>query len=259
MSELINPYAPPAAEIVSPAGDPLRTGAILSRAWLIFRERFVVIAVTVMLVWVPCELLSSYMDAFVFGEDDLRKSFKFSQFLDNIFGIIATAGVIHVALHQSTGTPSSIGQAFAAGISNWPRMWWTRFLTNIVLILSMLLVVVPFFYLYPRLALADSVVVSEGLSGNAAMKRSQDLVRGRYWQVTGILFLLLVIFCIPLALLIGLSAFSITPDHWIADAATGVVLDITSGFVTVCLFCMYEAFSQQEESSSGKGSQTVQA
>ncbi len=257
MSEFINPYAPPAAEIVSPARDSLRTGTILSKAWLIYRERFVVIAFTIMLIWVPCELLSSYMDAFTFGEDDLRKSLKFSQFLDNIFGIIATAGVIHVALYHNSGSQVSTGQAFVAGLRNWPKMWWTNFLSTIVLAFSLLLLVVPFFYLFPRLALAESVVMSEGLSGNAALTRSQELVRGRYWQMTGILLILMVLIFLPMALLIGLSALDIMSDHWIADAAMSVVLDIMSAFGTVCLFCAYEAFSKRGDNPAEKGSQIL--
>lgn len=246
MSEDLNPYSPPAALIGSLARDPLKTGAIMSKAWLIFCERFVVIAFTVMLIWVPCELLSSYMDSFVFGEDDFRRSFKFSQFLDNFFGIIATAGVIQIALHYSAGAPVSMGQAFVSGLRAWPKMWWTGFLTTLVLALSALLLVVPFFYLFPRLALVNSVVVSEGLSGGAAMSRSQELVRGRFWQVAGILLLLIALLGIPLVLLIGLSAFELMPDHWIADAAQGVIFDILSAYGTVCLFCTYEAFSQQK-------------
>jgi hypothetical protein len=196
-----------------------------------------------MLIWVPCELLSCYMDEFVFAEDDLRRSFKLTQFLENFFGIIATAGVIHVALHQSAGEPCTLGGAVTAGFRHWPRMWWTRFLSTIVLGLSLLLLVVPFFYLYPRLALVESVVVSERLSGGAAMRRSSELARGRYWQVTGILLLLLLIICVPIGISIVLSVFEVIPDQWMLNAAFGVVIDISSAFGTVCLFCVYEAFA----------------
>ncbi len=245
MSDFTNPYAPPAAEIVVQPGDPLRIGAIMSRAWRIFRERFVQIAVTIMLIWVPCELLSCYMDAFVFGEDDFRKSFKFAQLLENFFGIIATAGVIHLALHHSSGAPVSIGQAFVAGLKAWPRMWWTRFLTGLLLVLSFLLLVVPFFYLYPRLVLVDSVAVCERLSGSAAMSRCQRLTQGRYWQVTGLLLILMLIVGVPIILLVVLSVLEIIPDFWVVDAAFGVVFDITAAYGTVCFFCMYQAFSKE--------------
>lgn len=247
MSESINPYAPPAAEIVSIPRDPLSTSAIWSKAWSIFREKFWTIAFTVMLIWVPCELLSCYMDEFVFAEDDLRKSFKLTQFLENFFGIIATAGVIHVALHQSAGESGSLGGAVTAGLRHWPRMWWTRFLSTIVLGLSLLLLVVPFFYLYPHLALVESVVVSERLSGGAAMRRSSELVRGRYWQVAGILLLLFLIICVPIGIPIVLSVFEVIPDHWMLNAAFGVVIDITSAFGTVCLFCVYDSFASHAD------------
>ena len=67
--------------------------AILQQSWKTYRQHFPLIVAVVVAVWTPLELLSSYMDAFVFGEDDFRKSWKFAQFLDNFFGIIATASI----------------------------------------------------------------------------------------------------------------------------------------------------------------------
>lgn len=244
MSESINPYAPPAAEVAALPQYPLRIGTIMGKAWRIFCERFGVIALIVMLVWVPCELLSSYMDTFVFGEDDLRKSFKFTQFLENFFGIIATAGVIHVALHHDSAERPGLARSFAEGLKNWPRMWWTRLLSSILLVLSLLLLVIPFFYLYPRLALTESVVVSEHLSGSAAMRRSQDLTHGRYWPVAGLLSLLVALYALPVAALILLSIMEVLPEHWLFDAGSAVALDVVSAYGTVCLFCMYEAFAE---------------
>ncbi len=252
MDESFNPYSPPASEMACPAEDVPRIRTIMSRAWIIFRERFAVIALTVMLVWIPCELLSSYMDTYVFAEDDLRSSFKFAQLLDNFFGIIATAGVIYVALQHSSGTSTSPAEALSAGIKAWPQMWWTRFLTTFALVLSLLFLVAPFFYFYPRLFLAETVVVSEGLSGTAAMKRSLELTRGHYWQSVGLSLLIVLIVGTPMALFVILSVFELIPDHWILDASLSVILDIIIAYGTVCLFCMYQAYSKP-------GTQTVRS
>ena len=246
MSESLNPYAPPTAEIASLPINPLKSGTILSRAWFIYRKQFVVIALTVMVVWVPCELLVSYMDAFVFDEDDIRRSYKFSQLIGNVFGVIATAGVIHVVLQYSMGTPAAVGQALAAGLRNWFRMWWTQFLSTLFLFLSFLLLVFPFFYLVPRLVLADNVVVCEGLSGAAAMRRSEELVRGHYWQMAGILCLQLLMACLPLLFYVGLAFFEVEIPHWMLEAGVAVVFDIIAAFSTVWMYCAYEAFSQRD-------------
>lgn len=245
MSESLNPYAPPAAQIAGFSRDPLRSGEILSKAWFIYRKHFVLIALTVMVVWVPCELLVSYMDAFVFDENDTRRSFKFAQLVGNVFGVIGTAGVIHVAMNHSAGTPAGIGQALAAGLSNWFRMWWAQFLSTLFLLLSFLLLILPFFYLAPRLALVDNVVVCEGLTGTAAMRRSEELVQGHYWQMAGILCLQLLMACLPILFYVGLALFEIEIPNWMLEAGVAVVFDIIAAFSTVWLYCAYEAFSQK--------------
>src|SRR6185503_2790295 len=103
-------------------------GDILEQSWKIYRERFLVIVAVVIVVWTPLELFSSYMDAFVFGEDDFVKSLKLARFLENFFGIIATAGVIFIGYEAGAGQPATLGRALNQGLMAWGRMWWTRFL-----------------------------------------------------------------------------------------------------------------------------------
>src|SRR5882762_6868417 len=133
--------------------------AILNRTWQIYRQHFPVILMVVVAVWTPLELLSSYMDAFVFGEDDFRKSWRFAQFLDNFFGIIATAGVIFIGNVALTGLRTGFRNALAAGFSSWGRMWWTRFLTGLALLVGLLLLIIPGVYLFVRLSLVEPVAV----------------------------------------------------------------------------------------------------
>ena len=72
------------------------TRAILKDAWTVYKSNFGVIAAVILAICLPLDLLSSYMDYFIFDPDDFRKSFKFSRFLDNFIGIIATAAFISI-------------------------------------------------------------------------------------------------------------------------------------------------------------------
>lgn len=243
MNDSINPYAPPLSENLSAEARLPGNGEIMSRAWQLYRRHFGVIAITICVIWVPCELFSSYMDAFVFGEDDFSKSFKLVQSLENFFGIIATAGVVHVVLHDGAG---GVPSALACGLKRWPSMWWARFVSTLLCVLSFLLLVVPFFYLYPRLLLIESALVSEGLTGMQAIKRSQELVRGHYWQVVRLGLLLLLFLVVPMTMVILLSIYEMLPDHWQFDAATSVIVDVATSYGTVCFFCLYQALARQE-------------
>ncbi len=249
MSDSINPYAPPVSEIQSLPQNPLQLWAILSKAWQTFTARFWVVAVVVMIIWMPCELLSSHMDNFVFAEDDFRKSFKFEQFLDNFFGIISTAGVIFIALQFSSGFSVGFGRALGVGLRSWPRMWWTRFLTNFVLILSFILLLVPFIYLYPRLSLVESVVVNEQISGVAAMKRSYELTRGRYWLFFRLTLVLSLLLGVPSIILVILPEFISMIDHWLVDAALYVACDVIAAYGVIALYCSYEASTLKQNTT----------
>lgn len=244
MSESINPYAPPASETPEVSRNPLSIWAILFKAWRIFTLRLMTILVIVLAVCVPYELLSSYIDYFVFGPDDWSKSFKLSLLLDSLFGLVATAGVIHLALHQDSAAPATMGQALVAGLKAWPRMWWTWFVSNMMLLLSLLLLVVPFFYVLPRLLLSDSVALNERLAGSVAVNRSFELVQGRYWLAAGLLLIILLLTGAPMVVFWALPESASLPDHWMADAAINLAFDLVGSFETIVLACAYQAFSR---------------
>lgn len=97
-------------------------------------------------------------------------------------------------------------------------------------------------------------VSEECARGKCGQKRTpvwrcgQELTQGSYWQVADLL--LTVILSAPIAILLVLSGLEIMRDHWVVDASSGVVFDVMSAYVTVCLFCAYEAFSRQTGSES---------
>jgi hypothetical protein len=223
------------------------TAAILKHAWDLYRKHFGVITAVVVVIWLPLDLLSSYMDHFVFDPDDIRKSFKFSQFLDNFVGIIATAGVISIGYTSYLGQHPSFGGAMAIGANSWGRMWWTRFLTGLALILGLLLLVIPGIYLLVRLALVEPVVVCERVSGSSAMRRSFELTKGRFWQV----FLLGLVFgavmVAPLACVILPAILIPALDHWLVDATTSLFAELVGAFGTLCFLCAYVAFSANQD------------
>jgi len=219
------------------------TAAILKHAWNLYRSNFGVIVAVILVICLPLDLLSSYMDYFVFDPDDLRKSFKFSRFLENFIGIIATAAIISVGHKASLGECSSFRSAMRMGVSAWGRMWWTRFLAGLAIILGCLLLFAPGLYLMIRLALVESVAVCEHVSGPTAMRRSFELTRGRVWN----LFVLGVAFGTIMIILMGCvvlpAIFIPALDHWLVDAATSLVADFIATYGTLCLFSAYVTLS----------------
>src|SRR5688572_26526999 len=90
-----------------------------------FAEGFPAILAIVSIFCIPLELLSSYMDTFVFGADDWSGSLRFQLLLTNTIGLFATAGVIHVALQSLTREKVRISTALAVAIRSWGRLFAT--------------------------------------------------------------------------------------------------------------------------------------
>jgi hypothetical protein len=224
--------------------------AILKQGWQLYSQHFGFVAAVVIAVWLPVELLSSYMDQFVFGEDNWQKSIRFAIFLENFFGIIATAGVIAIGYFSLTGGPLTFGTALGMGAASWGRMWWTRLIVGLALMGGLLLLIIPGLYLIVRLALVEPVIVCERVYGPTAMRRSFDLTKGRFWQVfrlglvlLGVLLTTAVLGVVPTVLIPAL-------DHWLVDAAVQLVGDIIGAFCTLCLLSAYVKFSTEEKLSS---------
>lgn len=227
--------------------------ATLSNAWRLYRKHFGVIAAVVIIVWLPCELLESYLEAFVFDQDNFYRSIRFTQFLDHFFGIIATAGVTYVALLAYAGQSASFGDAMGAGLRSWGRMWWTRLLCGFAFVLGMLCFVIPGVYLLTRLCFAETVAVVEQVSGSRAMGRSFELTKGRFWQTFRLGIVIPLVVAVPSWGLV--FAMSLIPgfDYWMIDALVQLVGDVLAAFCAVAFYCAYEAFCQAPEIPLGSG------
>lgn len=210
-----------------------------------YRKHFGAIAAVVVVIWLPLELLQSYMDRFVFDPSDFRMSFKIARLLDNSFGLIVTAGIISIGYTSCLGQPPSFRSGMSVGLRSWGRMWWTRVLVRLSQVVGFLLLIIPGIYLLVRLALAEPVAVCERTAGVTAMRRSFELTEGRFWQV----FLLGLVFgavFVAAVVCASLPAIFIPAlDHWLIAAAVSLMGDLVAAFGTLCFFCAYAYLSNE--------------
>jgi len=256
-----NPYAPPKglepsnrfAGLDANHGGVLR---VLSIGWQLFRRHFLVILGCVAVVWLPLELLSSYLDYYVFG-DDFRRSFQFAQFSANFIGIIATGAVISIGATASSGATPSIRSALIEGVKSWPQLFWTRLIAGLAVLLALLFFIIPGIYVWIRLSLVESIAVIEPLSGTRAIRRSWELTRGQFWYVLGVwatmggvlVAMLSAIFLVTFAILLVPDM-----DYWFLDAATSFMLDLGMAYITLCYYLAYRERSRRADAATGEES-----
>ncbi|WP_038166575.1 hypothetical protein [Verrucomicrobium sp. BvORR106] len=212
---------------------------ILGNAWQLYRKHFVLITAITLIVWGPLEFLSGYMDTFVFDPEDMRRSFKFYQFLDNFFGIIAIGATLALVDASTLGQRVTLGGSFSAGLQAWGRLWWSRFLSMLLIVLGLVALILPGIYLLVRLSQVETLAVCESISGPAAMRRSFELTKGQFWPLFGLGMLFLLVVVLYFGVLLVPALLFPEYENWLVDAGIALVSDVVFAYATVAGYTTY--------------------
>lgn len=121
-------------------------------------------------------------------------------FVVQILGVLATlvaTGAMFRAIAQAyLGHEVDPAASLRLGLSRLGPLVLLSILTGIGLVIAFLLLVLPGIWLGVAWSVAVPVLMVEGVGGPAALQRSFDLVRGRWWATFGalVLLVLLVVF-----------------------------------------------------------------
>ena len=180
-----NPYQSPkdAGEGVVVARHAVQLGGVFGQAWGLYTRNFTLIAAAIIVIWLPLNLLSSYLSYVVLGPDDIFGVLLLIAVLDAFFGIIAEAWILAIGLAAMTGGTATLSGTLIRSLRAYFRMFLTRLLCELFTLVCLLFCVVPGIYVGIRMVLAESVVMAEGVSGVAAIRRSFELTRGYFWFV----------------------------------------------------------------------------
>lgn len=122
---------------------------------------------------------------------------------------VATAATFKIVARAYLGLGQDWKDSVAfAGRRFWPLVW-LQFVFGALLALGFLALIVPGFYFAVAWAVAIPVLLFEDFRGRAALARSRDLLRGRWWPALGLLV--------------------------IVSAATGIVAAVISELVSAVL------------------------
>ena len=193
--------------------------------------------------------------------------------------VLASLVIARLALGQRT----SVGEALREGIRRLPRALLASFLlafacavalvpvlpllgraggvrpgAALFLSVYMLAALVALIYLTVRLMMLHVVIVAEGRSATASIRRAWELTRGRFWQLLVFLLLFVVVTAVAglavsaagSVVFLGLGRLAGQPDagELLFAAATGTVNALFSLYLVVMLAYLYR---QVAGSSSG--------
>lgn len=205
---------------------------ILTTSWLLYRENFKQILIIVLLVYVPIEIVLSFVSLGLDqGWSGMRLFLRLSQAFELFFGVIATIAIARLIEAKINEKAVNLRLAFDNFWSVWPRTIFTSVLAGLVIIGFTLLLIVPGVIWSGYYLFILPVVILRGLSGGAALAYSKKLVIGQWWRVLNIFVMMglitlvvMVLVCLPLWFL---------PEYFLFEIIAGVLGDIVFAFYTV--------------------------
>ena len=134
------------------------------------------------IVAVPLGLLNWFMEEQLVGT--LWKTYL-SMIAGATVGLIAVIASLALMTRKAEGRDPTFGWAMGEGVRAWPRVFGARFVAGVKILLWTLLLIIPGIVKGVRLSMVDPVAYLQ--DSPSPTDRSEELVRGRGWEVFGLL------------------------------------------------------------------------
>lgn len=251
-------------------------GELFGLAFRIYRERFADMARAVAVVVIPVSIFTALLLAVLIPADESggelgefgRPRTVQGEDVDPLaqadggdlailfVGLAVGGGLSVMAAHLSTASAlRTVAGAYLGDRPPWGdsvtfafrRFWpliWLQAISGVLVFIALLALVIPGLYLVVAWALAVPVLLVENRKGMAALSRSRELIRGRWWPTLGLLFLVGGAGAIVSGVLTPLVAGLLPAGSHLARAASegvasGVVAVLTTPFAAAALTALY--------------------
>jgi len=113
-----------------------------------------------------------------------------------IIGSLLTAAILLVLIASVRGRHMSVGEALSEALPLWLKMIGLQILVVVSVVVSALLLIVPFFFVLPRLVLSSYFLVDKRMGVIEAYKASWAATKGnagKIWGMIGATFLMVLL------------------------------------------------------------------
>lgn len=169
--------------------------------------------------------------------------------------VLTIAGVI-IALHTGNAFVHALlkkadGQNVTTldNAIGWKYFWpsiWVGILQSLAVLGGLILLIIPGIWLAGRLAFANTVLIDEDVRGTASLKRSSELVKGRWWAIfwrglaSAVVFgILMALITLILGAIVGLLVGGISAGSTASADAFGQLLGAVVQSLFVPLFTIF--------------------
>ena len=242
---------------MGPAGlRPLGIGEILDVAIKIYRARFSDLVKSVSVVLGPVFVLAAIIRLSIPSGDNLfgetqpgsTPDFEADRFWPFLAGTLLIAILAFIASQIATGACfKAISGAYLDEQPDWRAslrfarsrlgsLIWLSFLLVVLLAPAFLACLVPGIYLWVAWSVATPALLLEDRRGWGALKRSRELVKGRWWPTVAVLILVAILTGIVQGVFLGLLAGVVSSSgNEVAQAVAEAVGQTLSSALTTPL------------------------
>ncbi len=196
-------------------------GEVVGEVWRLFLTRFWRTLVLVTLLLAPLELVVLLLDPGF----DLGARWWAWVGLTSAIGLVFFPWVIGALIHDADEGDPTVVDAYRRTAGSLPDLAISALVTTLGIVLGTLALVVPGLILLSRWALVVPLIVLGDASWREALRRSNELVRGRTWEVLGVFVVLTLIgagvVAVPVA--VGYLVVEGVLGAWLATLAIDTV------------------------------------
>lgn len=238
---------------------PLGVGEILDVAIKVYRARFVDLFKAVAVVVSPLFLLGAVVQ--LSASDNTRRvagepvdagdiwTFVAGVFLVAVLGFVASQVASAASFRIVSGTYLDENPTWRESLrfaaSKLSSLLWLSVVMAFFLVLAFLALIIPGFYFAIAWTVATPVLLFEGLRGSRALRRSRELVRGRWWPTLAVIFLSTMFTAIVQSIFGGLFFAAVRDADSdaavaLANAATNIAASVlTTPFTAAVIAVVY--------------------
>jgi hypothetical protein len=210
---------------------PMEVGELLDEAFDLFKKNFRLFAVIAVILTVPLSVLLVATPP--------ASGWRYAAMTVSYVAAMITNGALtYAALERHLGRPTSVAAAYRRGARRFFRLFSSYLVYFVALLLGLLALVVPMFFVMIWGLLLIPVVMVENRCGIGALQRARQLSAGNLWRVFIIalgLGLVFLFWCCVLGALAGVAGallFSNPSEPMDRSNTTTLVLEAASTVIS---------------------------
>ena len=225
--------------------------ALFLAAWSLYKKHFWLLTSLYLTIWLPCNFLTSYMEAHHLIKDTLAASWRANQWMEVLFGGLATCAIIHVIQKALDGQSSNFWEAIGFSLKKWFTLILAAFLLNLITVIGFILLVIPGVLMSVRGVFMISYIVDQNQSARDSIDSSWQLAKGHFWRILGYSLVVAAGALLPMTVLmftVGITqayleevieSEMVIDQFWLLDWIAESLGSITFAFLPVFYFIFY--------------------